>query len=61
MSAFILLPAAMAIMGNSRLSEIMIGWGAWLYGKEQIYANVIQCFFFPPDLPARPVFFRVPM
>ncbi len=57
MSAFILLPAAMAIMGNSRLSEIMIGWGAWLYGKEQIYANVIQCFFFPPDLPARPVFF----
>lgn len=57
MSAFILLPAAMAIMGNSRLSEIMLGWGAWLYGKEQIYANVIQCFLFPPDLPARPVFF----
>ena len=57
MSAFILLPAAMAIMGNSRLSEIMVGWSAWLYGKEQIYANVIQCFFFPPDLPARPVFF----
>ena len=57
MSAFIMLPAAMAIFGNSRLSEVMIGWGALLYGKEQIYANVLECFFFPPDLPARPVFF----
>ena len=57
MSAVILLPTIMALSGNSRLSEILIGWGAWMYGKEQIYANVIQCFFFPPDLPARPVFF----
>ncbi|MBQ8550797.1 MAG: YfhO family protein [Clostridia bacterium] len=57
LSAFILLPAAAAIFGNSRLSEVMVGWGALLYGKEQIYANALQCFFFPPDLPARPIFF----
>ncbi len=57
MSAFIMLPTIMALAGNSRLSETLIGWGAWMYGKEQIYGNVIQCFFFPPDLPARPVFF----
>ena len=34
-----------------------MGWNAIMYGKEQIYANILQCFFFPPDIPARPVFF----
>ena len=57
LSAFLLLPACLAILGNGRISEILLGWSAFLYGKEQIYANVLQCFFFPPDLPARPVFF----
>lgn len=57
LSAFLLLPSAAALSTNSRLSEIMSGWGAILYGKEQIYANIIEVFFFPPDLPARPVFF----
>ena len=57
LSSVLLLPTVMALSGNSRLSEIQTGWGALLYGKESIYANVLQCFFFPPDLPARPVFF----
>ncbi len=57
LSAVLLLPAVLAISGNGRLTELQSGWGALLYGKEQIYANVLQCFFFPPDLPARPVFF----
>ncbi len=57
LSAFILLPSIMAITGNSRISEFLMGWSAIMYGKEQIYANVLQCFFFPPDIPARPVFF----
>ncbi len=57
MSAFILLPTIMALAGNTRLDDVMTGWGALLYGKEQIYANVLQCFLFPPDLPARPIFF----
>lgn len=57
LSAFILLPSIMAISGNSRLSEILLGWDGIMYGKEQIYANILQCFFFPPDIPARPVFF----
>lgn len=53
----LLLPSIMAITGNSRVSDFLTGWSAIMYGKEQIYANVLQCFFFPPDIPARPVFF----
>lgn len=57
LSAILLLPALYSIMGNDRISEIQLGWSAIMYGKEQIYFNIIECFFFPPDLPARPVFF----
>lgn len=57
LSAALLVPALNAIMGNERISNILMGWNGITYGKEQIYLNVIQCFFFPPDLPARPVFF----
>ena len=57
LSAAILLPSCLAITGNNRISDMLLGWNAIMYGKEQIYANVLQCFFFPPDIPARPVFF----
>jgi len=57
MSAILLLPSISAIMDNGRINEILLGWNAIMYGKEQIYLNVIECFFFPPDIPARPVFF----
>lgn len=59
LAAFILMPACLAIIDNSRVSSTMLdsGWGAIMYGKEQIYGNVLECFFFPPDIPARPVFF----
>ena len=57
LSAFILLPSILAIGNNTRITEFLDGWNAIMYGKEQIYANVLQCFFFPPDIPARPVFF----
>ena len=57
MAAVILLPAILAILSNTRVSNVGLGWNAIMYGKEQIYLNIIECFFFPPDLPARPVFF----
>lgn len=57
LSAVLLVPALNAIMGNDRISDTLMGWSGITYGKEQIYLNVIQCFFFPPDIPARPVFF----
>lgn len=57
MSAILMLPSILALLGNSRITEFQLGWNAIMYGKEQIYANIFQCFFFPPDIPARPVFF----
>lgn len=56
-AAVILYPTVLALSGNGRLTEIDYGWTAWFYGKNQIFLNVLQTFFFPPDLPARPVFF----
>ncbi len=57
LSAALLVPSILAITNNYRVSEFLLGWNALMYGKEQIYGNVLQCFFFPPDIPARPVFF----
>lgn len=57
MSAILLIPSYFAVIDNSRISNLLMGWDGIMYGKEQIYLNIIECFFFPPDLPARPVFF----
>ncbi len=57
LAAALLVPAINSILGNSRISSVLMGWNGITYGKEQIYLNIIECFFFPPDLPARPVFF----
>ncbi len=57
LAAAILMPSFEAVIGNERVSQILLGWDAITYKREQIYFNIIECFFFPPDLPARPVFF----
>ena len=57
LACMLLVPALNAVMGNERISSILMGWNGITYGKEQIYLYVIQSFFFPPDIPARPVFF----
>jgi hypothetical protein len=57
LSAFLLLPSYLAIANNYRVDSFLLGWNAIMYGKEQIYGNILECFFFPPDIPARPVFF----
>ncbi len=57
LSAFLLLPSYLAISDNYRIDSYLLGWNAIMYGKEQIYGNILECFFFPPDIPARPVFF----
>lgn len=56
-AAAVLVPSYLAIADNSRVSNIQLGWNSLLFGKESIYANVFEVFFFPPDLPARPVMF----
>ena len=57
MTLAVLYPTYLVVMASSRVKNYLCGWGGILYGKEQIFLNIIQCFFFPPDLPARPVFF----
>lgn len=57
MAAFLLLPTVYTVSKIGRLEDFLTGWSAITYGKEQIYLNIIECFFFPPDIPARPVFF----
>ncbi len=56
LAAFILIPSVLMIIGNGRVNEFQIGWGGLLYGKEQIYFQILQSLFFPPDIPAHPVF-----
>ncbi len=57
LSAIILLPSIYTVLQNSRATSYISGWGSLTYGRGQILLNIIQCFFFPPDNPARPVFF----
>ncbi|MDO4459795.1 MAG: YfhO family protein [Clostridia bacterium] len=55
-SFFLLLPSVYCVVQNSRVSNPISGWNALLYSNTQRYLHIIECFFFPPDLPARPNF-----
>lgn len=57
LAAVLLLPSFFTVIANPRTSSSLVGWDNVLYGKNQIFLNAIEVFFFPPDLPARPVFF----
>lgn len=54
----VLLPSVLALMGNPRTGadELLMGWNFWLYWHEQRQPAILQSFFFPPELPARPNF-----
>ncbi len=56
MSAVLLLPAVLSVIQNNRLSTWPDGWSAVLYDTQQRYAHIVESFFFPPDIPARPNF-----
>ncbi len=55
-SGILLVPSVLAVLQNSRTGNIINGWNALLYNKNQRYLHILECFFFPPDLPARPNF-----
>lgn len=55
-SSFVFLPTLATITENPRISNAPNGWNALVYGWEQRYVHIIESFFFPPDLPARPNF-----
>ncbi len=58
MAAFILLPSALAIMGNFRVSEHLYGESNIIYYEGSRIFRVIQSFFLIPDAPARPNLFK---
>ena len=57
MAAFVLLPSAMAILGNYRVSEHLFGADMVLYSDKTLIPRIIQTFFMIPDAPARPNLF----
>ena len=57
LAGFILLPSALAILGNYRVSEHLYGLDMVIYSDKTIIPRVIQSFFMPPDAPAYPNLF----
>lgn len=57
MSCVLLIPSLVSVMGMSRSTSFINGWNALMYSSEQRYGLIIETFFFPPDIPARPNFF----
>ncbi len=56
LSAILLVPSILAVLQNNRVDNVINGWNAVLYNRNQRYMHIMECFFFPPDLPARPNF-----
>ena len=52
-----LLPAALAVMDNSRVTEYLFGQDMVLYHDKTRMIRIIQSFFMIPDAPARPNLF----
>lgn len=55
-SCAILVPSVLSVIQNSRTNNLINGWNAVMYNHNQRYLHIIECLFFPPDLPARPNF-----
>ena len=52
----LLIPTVLAVVQNPRVVAPPNGWYALLYDYNQRYVHILECFFFPPDIPARPNF-----
>lgn len=56
-AGFILLPSAMAIIGNQRVNNFAYGADMVIYSDNTLIPRIIQSFFMPPDTPASPNLF----
>ncbi|MCR5635586.1 MAG: YfhO family protein [Clostridiales bacterium] len=56
MTAVLLVPSILAVTQNSRVNNPPYGYESLLFVNAQRYMHIIQSFFFPPDIPARPNF-----
>lgn len=56
LSSIALLPSILAVLQNNRITKMLTGWNMLIYDKPQKYIHILECFFFPPDIPAQPNF-----
>ncbi len=56
-AGFILIPSALAILSNHRVSSFAYGLDMVVYDDNTLIPRIIQSFFMPPDTPARPNLF----
>lgn len=56
LAGILLVPSVLAVLQNNRVDNAINGWNGVLYNRNQRYLHILECFFFPPDLPARPNF-----
>lgn len=56
LAGVMVLPSVWEVAQNPRTEQKLYGWNALVYAKPQRYLNILEAFFFPPDLPARPNF-----
>ena len=56
MAGVLVIPSVWEVAQNPRAEEKLYGWNALVYSNSQRYLNILEAFFFPPDLPARPNF-----
>ena len=57
LAAALLVPSIITVLGNPRVDELLEGWHFLVYSNSQRYFAILECLFFPPDIPARPNFF----
>ncbi len=57
MGIILLIPSAIMVLQNPRVSEFLLGYDILLYDDVQRYGLILQSMFFPPDMPAYPNFF----
>lgn len=53
MACILLLPSIYSVLQNYRVDNPINGWDGLVYASEQRYWHILECFFFPPDIPAR--------
>ncbi len=56
MACALLVPSVLAVVQNPRVDNVAKGYNLLLYDRPQRYLHILECFFFPPDIPAQPNF-----
>lgn len=56
MACVLLVPSVLAVLQNPRVDNMPKGWNQLIYDRPQRYLHILECLFFPPDIPAQPNF-----